>query len=321
MTALSLILNDLESTQGVPNCRQDVHSNFSEPYSNNGQSLFLPSTPHPGQQRYNSSFVLYPFPSGAGQLLCSCGSGRLAAGAVDSTKEVDLITGWINEGAFLVPSLLDAFVSSPMYNELNPAVVSHEAESVHEHITTVLPTPEAPDQADKSHGSCIAALLPSTSTAEVLFERPAAETSSRSTRSCIRSNRSRRPNSPKIVKRPACHSCKVKKVRCSSDSKLDISENESCIPCKKAGISCDYSPPLEGSPAFDVALRRRQIREAERKRRPPKAPRAKPRKKRDGVRSARITARSRSVQSEHTSTHSGCKQSIWQQDRLKGNDS
>ncbi|KAH6888338.1 hypothetical protein BKA70DRAFT_1235432 [Coprinopsis sp. MPI-PUGE-AT-0042] len=82
------------------------------------------------------------------------------------------------------------------------------------------------------------------------------------------------------LKRPACQSCKIKKTRCSNDTPPEEDPDASCTPCIKDGIICDYSPPLEGSPAYDVVLRRCQNRANERKHQPPKPVQAKLRKPR-----------------------------------------
>ncbi|KAH6899288.1 hypothetical protein BKA70DRAFT_1437434 [Coprinopsis sp. MPI-PUGE-AT-0042] len=290
MTTLSLILNDPEPPQGFPSHRQLVHSPFQEPlaYWSDNQDFLLPSAAFSGQQTYNRSFVLLPFSSNASQSACNlfldtrsshCGPGGLP-GPANNGGEVDLMTGWPYSGSLLVPSLLDP-ASVPTCDEPSQDSVSSKTDFERELHASPLLKLLIHWYSPRDH----LALRPHRFQPQRRNPSATPESSSRTTRSSVLRTRSCQPTNVKLVKRPACHSCKVKKIRCFSDPNLGDSDSTPCMPCRKNGNVCDYSRPLEGSRAFDVALRQRQIRDDERKRRPPKAPRAKkPRKKCGGVR-------------------------------------
>ncbi|KAH6890766.1 hypothetical protein BKA70DRAFT_1234517 [Coprinopsis sp. MPI-PUGE-AT-0042] len=192
---------------------------------------------------------------------------------------VGLATSWDYGGSFYAPSLLDPFVLIT-FPEPGPATVNSEVAALRSFCSQITPllVPEEPEKLarsqDLSHTVPPRAAVPN---AEISGDRP--KSKARGKGSSGQGSRSRRSRQPKTVKRSACHSCKVKKVRCSCDPNSKLEEDAPCIPCTKAGIPCDYSPPLEGSRAFDVVLRRCQSRVNER----PK-PRANPRRKRDEIR-------------------------------------
>jgi hypothetical protein len=264
MAALSLILNDPDSEHGVPSCSQDVQahsgtpsqagSSFSQQVSGwTGYQPFLPPTSLIGQSNFGTNLLMYPVPSISGQSPCNSGSWvpRRTSCVESGSTELNFMTGRSYQGSCRVPSLLDSFASSSACEELTRPVVGRGAEFRYDCSTATLQvsqcsipaffqltclskqTPEPFNKAATFKGSFrTTTSLPFPSHADEPRAQPVAtETRRRTTRSSSR-NPVIRPHPcslANLIKRPACNSCRVKKIRCSSDLRFEILDKQSCV--------------------------------------------------------------------------------------------
>lgn len=70
---------------------------------------------------------------------------------------------------------------------------------------------------------------PPITNAEVSFERQKARAKARNKHLSNRPSRSRQSREPKVLKRSACHACKVKKIRCSTDPNAMLNGDAPCM--------------------------------------------------------------------------------------------
>ncbi|KAH6880212.1 hypothetical protein BKA70DRAFT_1239008 [Coprinopsis sp. MPI-PUGE-AT-0042] len=281
MTSLSAILNDPDSTAPATH---HTSRGFYQARWNNSESSTQPSTAYP-EQASQGDFGLVPSLPAPCSLyddrnLYGGSSRQFGTAYAGNTPDGELVTRWgygdsLYNASLLDPSMLISNCPIPCLD-----VASPEAATLGDYPHSQTPWLISDDDAQMVPSRDLSCTVPSSApitNADVSSERRKAKSKSRTNASSGRGGRSRQSKQPKIIKRSACHSCKVKKVRCSSNPDAML-EEDTCMPCINAGIPCDYSPPLEGSKAFNVALRRRQNRETERKRRLP--PRVNPRRKR-----------------------------------------
>ncbi|KAH6888893.1 hypothetical protein BKA70DRAFT_1235236 [Coprinopsis sp. MPI-PUGE-AT-0042] len=286
MTSLSAILNDPDSTAPATH---HTSRGFYQARWNNSESSTQPSTAYP-EQASQGDFGLVPSLPAPCSLyddrnLYGGSSRQFGTAYAGNTPDGELVTRWGYGDSLYNASLLGSFYAYLQLSHTLPRCGQSRGG-----YTWRLPSLSdslaakskqiSDDDAQMVPSRDLSCTVPSSApitNADVSSKRRKAKSKSRTNASSGRGGRSRQSKQPKIIKRSACHSCKVKKVRCSSNPDAML-EEDACMPCINAGIPCDYSPPLEGSKAFNVALRRRQNRETERKRRPP--PRVNPRRKR-----------------------------------------
>ncbi|KAH6896467.1 hypothetical protein BKA70DRAFT_1231682 [Coprinopsis sp. MPI-PUGE-AT-0042] len=266
MTSLSVILNDPEST--IPSyCRTAYTSRGpNQARGNNSEFLTLSSTRYlePSQQRQGDPGLNPSSPSSSNFLesrsLYGGSSRQFATTYTGNATGVGLATSWDYGGSFYAPSLLDPFVLIT-FPEPGPATVNSEVAALRSFCSQITPLLLNQNRFQRNLNNWLGRKTSLTlSLLELLSQMLK-----------FRETAQNRRREARVLQ--------VKKVRCSCDPNSKLEEDAPCIPCTKAGIPCDYSPPLEGSRAFDVVLRRRQSRVNER----PK-PRANPRRKQDEIR-------------------------------------